>query len=179
MNKYLKPIVAAAIVALYLLLLRYIAPSTEPYFVMGTAVVGLVAWLCGSVTGLGTALLMIPMTQMVYEQFEVSTSYSGFASSPAYIGMQIIAAIALGRLKKNRKHLDEKEHELATANERLRNMLAGVQELGGVHNLCSHCKSIQARDGSWQHVDTFLMEQTKMDFSHCICPECIEQFQSK
>lgn len=179
MNKYTKPIVSAAVIAVYLFLLRYVAPSTEPYFILGTAVVGSVAWLCGSVTGLGTALLLIPMTTMVYDQFSVSTSYTGFASSPAYIAMQIFAAISLGRLRRSKLTLSQKERELEMTNERLRNMLANVQELGGLHNLCSHCKSIQDKDGVWQHVDDFLKAQTKMEFSHCICPRCAEKFNAK
>ncbi len=179
MHKYLKPIVSAAVIAVYLLLLRYVAPSREPYFIMGTAVVGVVAWLCGVVPGLGTALLLIPLTTMVYDQFSVSTSYASFASSPAYIALQILAAVSLGHLRRSSKELSKKETELESANERLRNMLANVQELGGIHNLCSTCKSIQDKDGVWQHVDIYLKEQTKMEFSHCICPRCAERFHKK
>lgn len=178
MNRLINVIVSAAVVAVYLLLLRYVAPSQEPYYILGTAVVGLVAWLCGSVTGLATALLLIPMTALVYDQFSVATSYTSVAATPAYIAMQILAAVALGRLRHNSQILSQRDEDLATANERLRNMLANVQELGGVHNLCSHCKSIQDKDGVWQHVDDFLKAQTKMEFSHCICPHCADKFHS-
>lgn len=177
MSRLIKPIVSAAVVAIYLLLLRYVAPSREPYFILGTAVVGLVSWLCGSVTGLASALFLIPMTTLVYEQFAISTSYTSVASTPAYISMQVFAAVALGHLRKSRMALAQKETELTAANERLRGLLANVQELGGIHNLCSRCKSIQDKDGLWQDVDTFLKEQTKMEFSHCICPRCAEHFQ--
>jgi len=179
MNKLLKAIVAAAVIAVYLMLLRYVAPSQEPYYILGTAVVGLAAWLCGSVMGLATALILIPMTSLVYEQFSVATSYASVASSPAYIAMQILAAISLGRLRHISKVRIQKDAELETANERLRNMLANVQELGGIHNLCSHCKSIQDKDGLWQHVDDYLKAQTKMEFSHCICPRCADKFHDK
>lgn len=176
MKRYIKPILAVATVVIYLALLRYVAPSREPYFILGTAVVGLVAWLCGSIPGLICALLLIPFTEWVYSQFSASTSYSSFASSPGYLAMQILTAVALGHLRRDRMALARKESELANANERLRSMLSKVQELGGIHNLCSRCKNIQDEDGRWQLIDSYLKDRTKMEFSHCICPKCAEHF---
>lgn len=177
MNKLVKPILAAVVIAVYLTLLRYVAPSNEPYFMLGTAVVGTVAWLCGSVMGLATALLLIPSTIWVYDQFSISTNYDTFAYTPAHIALQILAALSLGNLKRNTKMLHQRDSDLAAANERLRGLLADVQELGGVHNFCSHCKSIQDKDGAWKKVDVYLKEQTKMEFSHCICPDCAEVYE--
>ena len=176
MNRYIKPVLAVATVATYLVLLRYVAPSREPYFILGTAVVGLVAWLCGSIPGLICALFLIPFTDWVYSQFSASTSYSSFASSPGYIAMQILTAIALGHLRRDRMALERQESELANANERLRSMLSKVQEPGGIHNLCSRCKNIQDEDGRWMLIDTYLKDRTKMEFSHCVCPNCAEHF---
>jgi hypothetical protein len=179
MKKMLKPVVAVAVVAVYLILLRYVAPSNQPYHVLGTAVVGMVAWLCGSVMGLAVALLLVPATSWIYSHFSVATSYESFAYAPAYIALQILAAVSLGSLKRITHALNKKDTELAAANERLRDMLANVQELGGIHNLCSQCKSIQDKDGTWQHVDQYLKEQTKMEFSHCICPDCAVAFEEQ
>jgi hypothetical protein len=176
MNRCIKPILAVAAVATYLLLLRYVAPSREPYFILGTAVVGVVAWLCGSITGLICALFLIPFTDWVYSQFSTSISYASFASSPGYISMQILTAVALGHLRRDRMTLAKKESELANANERLRSMLSKVQEPGGIHNMCSQCKNIQDEDGRWLLIDTYLKDRTKMEFSHCICPDCAEHF---
>ena len=176
MRRYLKPILAVATVAIYLALLRYVAPSREPYFILGTAVVGVVAWLCGIIPGLICALFLIPFTDWVYSQFATSTSYSSFASSPGYLAMQILTAVALGHLRRDRMTLARKESELAHANERLRSMLSKVQEPGGIHNMCSQCKDIQDEDGRWLLIDSYLKDRTKMEFSHCICPKCAEHF---
>jgi len=177
MNRILKWIASAVVIAVYLLLLRYVAPSREPYFILGTAVVGLVAWLCGSIAGLATALLLIPMTTWIYAQFAISTSYSSVATTPAFIAMEIIAAVSLGSIRKQRILLTAQETELRSANERMKEMLTNVKEPGGIHNLCSQCKSIQEKDGSWSDVGSYLRQHTKMEFSHCICPQCVEQFQ--
>jgi hypothetical protein len=160
----------------YLAALRYVAPPDQPYFIVGIGVVGLVAWLLGSVPGLISAILLIPLTDLVYGQFTISTSYIRFASSPAYLSIQILTAVAIGHLRRGKKALRQKEVELEETNHQLQIVLSQVKELGGIHNLCSSCKMIQDDQGSWQSIDRFLKQHTKMEFSHCICPDCAENF---
>ncbi len=176
MNKYVRYAASIAAIALYLLVLRYVAPSDKPYFILGIGIVGLVAWLLGAIHGLITAIALIPLTTLVYQQFSVSTSYIAFSSSPAYLGIQIMAAVALGYMRREKKKLSLKEAQLEEINHRLQTSLSQVQELGGVHNLCSECKSIQDDAGKWQTVDHYLKAQTKMEFSHCMCPDCAQQY---
>lgn len=183
MDRFIKPVIAIVATALYLLLLRFVAPATEPYFLLATVVVGLVAWLCGSAAGLLTALFLIPATDLIYDQIynesAISTNYTSFYSSPAYIAVQLIAALVLGRLSKNMNIVARKKNDLDSINKVLQAKLANVQELGGIHSLCSECKSIRKEDGSWQELDDFLIEKTKMEFSHGICPKCAEHFYDK
>ena len=179
MNKYVRLTIAILAVAAYLLALRYIAPSDQPYFILGIGIIGVVAWLLGTAPGLVTALLLIPATNFVYQQFTLSTSYLSFAGSPAYLSIQILAAVTLGRLRRGKINLTEKESELAALNLRLKNVLSQVQELGGVHNLCSECKAIQDDEGNWLSIDHYLKDHTKMELSHCMCPGCAENFQAQ
>ena len=176
MNRTLRIVIAIAAMAVYLLALRYVAPSDKPYFILGIGVVGYVAWLLGALPALASALVLIPLTHLIYEQFTVSTSYMTFAYSPAYTGMLVIAAVTLGRLRNERFSLACKKAELDRMNIRLQEVLSKVQELGGVHNLCGECKAIQDDAGNWQAVDRYLKEQTKMEFSHCMCPDCAKRF---
>ncbi len=176
MDKYLKALAVAVAGSLYLLALRYVAPSHEPYFILGIGLVGFAAWMLGTPVGLGVAVLLVPLTSDVYDSFSVSTSYASFAASPAYIAMEVLAAFAMGFLRKNRKALSTKESSLESANQHLQNVLSNVQEPGGIHKLCSTCKKIQNDCGEWQAVDAYLKERTKMEFSHCLCPECAKHF---
>lgn len=176
MNRYVKFMTAAAAIAAYVLVLRYVAPSREPYFVLGIGLIGYMAWLYGTLAGLATALLLIPATLHIYSQFEVSTSYMGFASSPAYIAIEILAAGMLGYLRNKIISLSRKEASLEEANEGLQTALAGVQEIGGILSLCTSCKKIKADNGDWKQIDTYLMEKTKAEFSHGICPDCAGEY---
>jgi len=179
MNKYVKLTVAIVAIMGYVLILRYVAPSREPYFFLGIALIGYVAWLYGMIAGLATGVLLIPVTLYIYGQFEVSTSYMGFASSPAYIALEVLAAVMLGRLRNKNMILSKKETTLEETNESLRAALAQVQEIGGIHSLCTVCKSILDDDGSWTKIDTYLKEKTKAEFSHGMCPDCAEKFGSQ
>ncbi len=176
MNRTLRLVITIAAVAVYLLALRYVAPSDKPYFILGIGIIGYVAWLLGAIPALVAALVLIPLTHLIYEQFSVSTSYMTFASSPAYLGMLVIAAVTLGYLRNERFALACKKRELDQMNIRLHEVLSKVQELGGVHNLCGECKAIQNDGGNWQAIDRYLKEHTKMEFSHCMCPDCAKHF---
>jgi hypothetical protein len=176
MNKYLKIMMAVIVTAVYLLALRYVLPPEKPYFILSIAVVGYVAWLLGTVPGLVTAILMIPISKLIYDEFTVTTSYMTFATSPAYLGLKVLASVALGHLRKENKNLAEWKQDLTKVNAELQESLANVQELGGVHNLCGDCKKIQTDNGSWHNIDGYLADHSKMEFSHCICPDCAEEF---
>ncbi len=178
MNRIIRQVIALAAIAVYLAALRYVAPPDKPYFILGIGIVALVSWLVGSLQGLVTIVLLIPLTNLIYQQFTISASYVYFASSPAYLGLQIALALGIGHMRREKRSLRKKEDELAEMNLRLQSALAHVQELGGVHNLCSGCKKIQDDEGRWEDIDKYLKQQTKMEFSHCICPECAEAFRS-
>jgi hypothetical protein len=179
MRKFIKMAIAVAAIAGYFLALRYVAPSHEPYFIMGIALIGFMAWMYGIVAGLTAALLLIPITHHIYDQFSVSASYLAFASSPAYILLEVLAAVMLGRLRQSNLMLSQKEATLAEANESLQSALLQVRELGGIHCLCSSCKSILADDGEWMKIDNYLIKKTKMEFSHGICTDCATEYGMK
>ncbi|MBE9534756.1 MAG: hypothetical protein IMF03_07125 [Proteobacteria bacterium] len=178
MNKYVKLILAMAITAGYFLILRYVAPSREPYFVLGIGLIGYMAWLYGTVAGLSMALLLVPTTLYIYSQFDVSTSYLGFANSPAYIALKVFSAVAIGHLRNQTIKLSKQTTSLTRANESLQTALARVQEFGGIHSLCSICKNILDDDGNWQKIDAYLKKKTKAEFSHGICPDCAHEYKN-
>ena len=52
--------------------------------------------------------------------------------------------------------------------------LAKVRRLSGLLPICAYCKAI--RDGSdyWHRVEEYVSEHTDVQFSHGICPDCLE-----
>ncbi|MBU4384384.1 MAG: PAS domain-containing protein [Proteobacteria bacterium] len=54
--------------------------------------------------------------------------------------------------------------------------LAKVQTLKGLIPICSHCKSIRSDQGYWEQLETFFSDHAEVEFSHGICPDCLEKY---
>jgi hypothetical protein len=60
----------------------------------------------------------------------------------------------------------------------LRDVLGQVRTLRGLIPICAWCKKIRNDLGYWQQLEGYISDHSEADFSHGICPECVEQ-QSK
>lgn len=59
--------------------------------------------------------------------------------------------------------------------EELSRALARVKTLSGLLPICASCKKIRDDKGYWQQVETFIKARSEADFSHAICPDCMEK----
>lgn len=57
---------------------------------------------------------------------------------------------------------------------RLHDAYGEMAESQGMVAICSHCKRIRDLDGTWQQVDHYVEEHSAMEFTHSICPTCVE-----
>jgi PAS domain-containing protein len=69
-----------------------------------------------------------------------------------------------------RKTLELEREELIT---NLREALAQVKTLQGLLPICANCKKIRDDKGYWQQIEVYIHTHTDVDFSHGICPECL------
>ncbi len=67
------------------------------------------------------------------------------------------------------------EKSLRERNEELSEALAHVKQLKGLLPICMFCKKIRKDKDYWQQVEEYLFEHTDADFSHSLCPECLEE----
>lgn len=58
----------------------------------------------------------------------------------------------------------------------LRGALEKVKTLKGLIPICSHCKSIRRDEGYWQQLESFFSDHAEVEFSHGICPDCLEKY---
>lgn len=47
--------------------------------------------------------------------------------------------------------------------------------LCGILPICAHCKKIRGSDNRWHKIEQFITEHTGVEFTHGICPDCIEK----
>ena len=53
--------------------------------------------------------------------------------------------------------------------------LAQVETLRGVHAICSSCKKIRDDNGFWNEIETYIKSRSQAEFSHSICPDCMNR----
>jgi DNA-binding response OmpR family regulator len=57
----------------------------------------------------------------------------------------------------------------------LQRALAEVKTLSGLLPICSGCKKIRDDRGSWTTVESYIQARSDAQFSHGICPECMQR----
>ena len=77
----------------------------------------------------------------------------------------------------NGRHIDERVQQEAKTVElvaELKETLAGLNTLAGLLSICASCKKIQTESGSWQQIEVYVREHARVEFSHGMCPECVQ-----
>jgi AmiR/NasT family two-component response regulator len=90
------------------------------------------------------------------------------------LGQAIVIAKArfgdLLSLRRTNDALQRRTKELEEA-------LAKIKTLRGLIPICASCKKIRSDKGFWQQLEDYLTEHSEADFTHGICPECLEQME--
>lgn len=66
----------------------------------------------------------------------------------------------------------EKEKEKLIG--RLKQSLSHVKQLSGLLPICASCKKIRDDKGYWNQIESYIRNHSEADFSHGLCPDCME-----
>lgn len=69
----------------------------------------------------------------------------------------------------------QKNAELEEANNKLQQAISTIKTLRGLVPICMHCKKIRDDKGFWEKLETYIANHSDVQFSHGICPDCLEQ----
>lgn len=58
---------------------------------------------------------------------------------------------------------------------RLEESLSKVKQLSGFIPICASCKKIRDDQGYWKQVEEYIRDHSEAQFSHSICPRCVEK----
>ena len=67
----------------------------------------------------------------------------------------------------------ERERERLVSD--LQQALTEVKTLSGFLPICASCKNIRTDEGYWQQIEAYLGEHSELEFTHGICPVCLEK----
>lgn len=79
------------------------------------------------------------------------------------------------RLDRTMSELVAKKTELSAANTELQDALEKIKTLHGLLPICSYCKKIRNDQGAWQQMEVYIRDHSDANFSHGICPECLQK----
>jgi hypothetical protein len=88
----------------------------------------------------------------------------------ALIALVALAIALVYRLRV--RGLVRRERELKR---RIDEAMADVKVLSGLLPICAHCKSIRDDAGYWNRIEAYILEHTEAEFTHGICPQCLEK----
>jgi len=69
----------------------------------------------------------------------------------------------------------ELQAALADRVKKLEEAIVKIKTLQGLLPICSYCKKIRNDQDYWQQIETYVSEHTQAEFTHGICPDCIEK----
>lgn len=78
-------------------------------------------------------------------------------------------------LKRVRESQIELISKLQTAKDNLEKALTRVKQLSGLLPICSNCRKIRNDQGYWELVEEYIHKHSEAEFSHSICPDCLER----
>ena len=69
----------------------------------------------------------------------------------------------------------ELERQLANRVTQLEQALTEVRQLKRLLPICMYCKSVRDDQDYWHQIEEYIHSETGTDFSHSICPSCLEK----
>ena len=69
----------------------------------------------------------------------------------------------------------ELQKALADRVKELEEAFAQVKQLQGLLPICSYCKKVRDDQNYWQRVEHYISDHIDVQFSHGICPECLDR----
>jgi len=112
---------------------------------------------------------------MVTALTEAGYLQSAFAAGAAdYVTKPIERLELLTRMRSTVKLKHEMDRRKARERE-LEQALKEIKVLRGILPICARCKRIRDENGQWFSVESYIKGHSEADFSHLICPECLDR----
>ena len=72
----------------------------------------------------------------------------------------------------DRKKAEEQRERLV---KELQAALTQVKQLRGMLPICANCKKIRDDGGYWNQIESYFKSHADVEFSHGLCPDCVEE----
>lgn len=109
--------------------------------------------------------------------FTVKYSTTFFVVTMNLLGM----VIANTQERKDRRSfilwttIQEERDSQAQLYDQLAESVAEIKLLKGILPTCAHCKNIRDASGDWRQIEAYIRDHSDAEFSHTICPDCMDK----
>lgn len=121
------------------------------------------------VTGSGSEKIAVEAMKLGAGDYIVKDVELGYLE---LIPMVIDQVLQRYRLAEEKRRADEERERLI---KELQAALAEVKNLSGLLPICASCKKIRDDQGYWQAVEVYITDRFDAQFTHGICPDCMNQ----
>lgn len=77
-------------------------------------------------------------------------------------------------LENEKRKTDEANEKLESKVQELKEAADKIKTLKGLLPICANCKKIRDDKGYWNQIEGYIREHAGVEFSHSICPECLD-----
>jgi hypothetical protein len=121
--------------------------------------------------GISTSVPMTPMRSIENNRIAIFMKVHIFLWLMGMVGIAIFGQNIVKREKKRYEAEEERKRLIIE----LQEALANVKTLSGMLPICAWCKKVRDDKGYWNQIETYIKDHSGVDFSHSICPECLEK----
>ena len=117
-------------------------------------------------------LIAASCTVLIYVELLLSPPSISFANETVNRSFGVLVLWLVALLFMLRKRGDEERLRLIRE---LQDAMAEIKVLQGILTICSRCKKIRDEKGHWLPVEVYVRDRSSADFSHSICPDCLDK----
>ena len=117
-------------------------------------------------------LVAASCTVLIYVELLLSPPGIPFTTATVKRSLGVLVLWLMALLIMLYKRGDEERLQLIGE---LREAMAELKVLKGILTICSRCKQIRDEKGQWQAVEVYVKDRSSVDFSHIICPDCLDK----
>lgn len=90
------------------------------------------------------------------------------------VAVNLMGATSAYRYQEAQRQLFQSLEQETTLRQDLESALEKIHTLKGMVPICAYCKRIRDDVGFWQQIESFLSQRTTAEFTHGVCPDCLE-----
>jgi hypothetical protein len=84
---------------------------------------------------------------------------------------EVAGRIVVARDVTVQKALEDERERLI---DELQEALQSLVNVDGMLPICAHCRNVRDDRGSWSRLEDYISSRTSLEFTHAICPDCME-----